>query len=117
LLITKAAEECHEKCLLSYNKTHDKVVQWTLLPRVLLHGQSDRSEEDEARVATQLVHKAISEALTNQNQILVNSIGNTMKVVFYGAPIDQVRLAYYNSQNPSAMGSNIPSSSQPLNGG
>jgi hypothetical protein len=68
LLITKAAEEFREKCLLSYSKTRDKVVQKTPLPRVLLHGQNDLSEEAKARAAAHLVHKPISEAFTNHNQ-------------------------------------------------
>ena len=48
-LITKVAEEFREKCLLSYSKTYDSVVQKTPLPSVLLHGQS---EEAKVRVAT-----------------------------------------------------------------
>ena len=37
-LITKAIEEFHEKCLLSYSKMHDSIVQKTPPPSVLLHG-------------------------------------------------------------------------------
>jgi hypothetical protein len=66
----------------------DLVVQKIPLPRVLLHGQNDSSEEAEARVAAQLVHKTVHEAFTNHNQVLVNSTGNVMKEVFYGAPVD-----------------------------
>ena len=73
---------------------------------------NDQSEEAKARVASKLVHKSVSEAFTNHNQVLVNSISNVMKEVFYGVPIDQVGPAYFNPQNPSAMGSNVPSSSQ-----
>ena len=47
-LITKATEEFHEKCLLSYSKTRDSIVKKTPPPSVLLHGQN---EEAEARVA------------------------------------------------------------------
>ena len=60
--ITKATEEFHEKCLLSYSRTLDSVVQKTTLPSVLLHGQS---EEAKARVATQLVNKTVHQAFTN----------------------------------------------------
>ena len=62
-----------------------------------------------------LVHKTISEALTNHNQILANSIGNVMKQVIYGALVDQVGPAYSNDFNPSAVGSNVTSSSQQQN--
>ena len=51
-LIEQAVKEFREKCLMSYSKTRDSVVQKTPLPRVLLHGQSDPNEEVEARIAT-----------------------------------------------------------------
>jgi hypothetical protein len=38
VLIEQATEEFKEKCLLSYSRTHESVVQKTSLPRVLLHG-------------------------------------------------------------------------------
>ena len=59
-----------------------------------------------------LVHKTISEFLTNPNRILANSIGNVMKQVIYGVLVDQVGPAYSNDFNPSAVGSNVTSSSQ-----
>ena len=37
-LIEQAIEEFREKCLLSYSRMCDSVVQKTPLPRVLLHG-------------------------------------------------------------------------------
>lgn len=37
IIITKAAEEYHDKCLLPYGKIRDKVIQNVPLPRVL-HG-------------------------------------------------------------------------------
>ena len=108
-LIDQAAEEFHEKCLLSFSKMRDSVIQKTPLPSVLLHGQS---EEAEARAIAHLVHKAIHETFTNHNQILANLIGNVMKQVFFGAPVDQVGPAYSNGYNPSHVGSSVPSSSQ-----
>ena len=83
-LIEQAVEEFREKCLLSYSRMHDSVIQKTPLPRVLLHGQSDPNEEAEARIATQMVHKTVHKAFTNQNQVLANTIGNIMKEVFFG---------------------------------
>ena len=68
-------------------------------------------------VTTHLVHKTISEALTNHNQILANSIGNVMKHVLFGAPVDQVGPTYSNGFNPLVVGSNVPSSSQQPNDG
>ena len=114
VLIEQAAEEFREKCLLSYSRMHDSVVQKTPLPSVLLHGQS---EDVEARTTAHLFHKTINEAFTNHNKVLANTIGNVLKEIFFGAPVDQVGPAYSNGFNPLAMGSNIPSSSQQPVGG
>jgi hypothetical protein len=43
--------------------------------------------------------------------MLDNTIGNVMKEVFFKAPVDQVGPSYFNTFNPSAMGSSVPSSS------
>ena len=49
-VIGKAMEEFLNKCLLSYTKTRDnKVIQKYLLPRVLMHGQSDTNKADDRR--------------------------------------------------------------------
>jgi hypothetical protein len=49
--------------------------------------------------------------------VLANTIGNVLKEVLFGAPVDQVGPAYSNGFNPSTMGNNIPSPSQQPNGG
>ena len=95
--------------MLSYSRTCDSVVQKAPLPSVLLHGQS---EDVEARTTAHLVHKTTHEAFTNHNKVLANTIGNVLKEVFFGAPVDQVGPAYFNGFNPSAVGNNIPGSSQ-----
>ena len=64
-----------------------------------------------------MVHKTVNEAFTNHNPVLANTIGNVLKQVFFGAPIDQVEPAYFSGFNPSAVGSNVPGSSQQPNGG
>jgi hypothetical protein len=63
-----------------------------------------------------LVHKIVHEAFTNHNKVLANTIGNVMKEVFFGAPVDQVGPSYFNGYNPSAIGGRVPSSSQQSNG-
>jgi hypothetical protein len=78
-------EQVTEKCLLSYSRTRDLVVQKTLLPSVLLHGQS---EDVETRTTTHLVHRTVHKAFTNHNKVLANIIGNVLKEVFFGTPID-----------------------------
>jgi hypothetical protein len=64
-----------------------------------------------------MVHKTVHEAFTNHNKVLANTINNVMKEVFFGASVDQVGPSYFNSYNPSVVGSSVPSSSQPPNGG
>ena len=97
--------------MLSYSRTHESVIQKALLSRVLLHGQSDPNKEAEARLAIQMIHKTVNEVITNHNQALANMVGNVMKTVFFGAPVDQTGPAYFSSLNPSAMGSIVTSSS------
>ena len=100
--------------MLSYSKTRDSVVQKTPLPSVLLHGQS---EDVEVRTTAHLVHKTVHEAFINHNKVLANTIGNVLKEIFFGAPVDQVEPAYSNGFDPSTVGNNIPGSSQQPNGG
>jgi hypothetical protein len=64
-----------------------------------------------------MVYKIVHEAFINHNKVLANTIDNVMKEVFFGAPVDQVGPLYFNSYNPSVVGSSVPSSSQLLNGG
>ena len=57
-VISKAIEEFQNKCLLSYTKTRDnKVVHKYLLPRVLMHGQSDTDEVDDSRFFVEAMNK------------------------------------------------------------
>ena len=92
----------------------DSVIQKTSLPSILQHGQS---EDVEARTTAHLVHKTIHEAFANHNKVLANTIGNVLKEIFFGVPVDQVRPAYSNGFDPSAVGNNVPGSSKQPNGG
>ena len=87
------------------------------MPRVLLHGQSDPNEEAGAKIAAKMVYKTVHDAFTNHNHVLANTIGNVMKEVYFGAPVDQVGPSYFNNFNPSTMGGSVPSSSQQSNDG
>ena len=113
-LIEWVEEEFREKCLLSYSRTRDSVIQKTPLPSILLHGQS---EDVEARTTAHLVHKTVHKAFTNHNKVLANTIGNVIKEVFFRVLVDQVGPSYFNGYNPSAVGSSVPSSSQQPNDG
>ena len=50
-----------------------------------------------------MAHKTVHEAFTNYNQVLANTIGDVMKDVFFGAPIDQEGPSYFNGCNPLAV--------------
>ena len=104
-VIGKAIEEFQNKYLLSYTKTRDnKVVQKYLLPRVLLYGQSDTDEADDRRFFIDAVNKSVHDAMLHHNTTFLNTFHNTMKEVFHGYPIDQIRLAYYNIPHLSTQG-------------
>ena len=59
-----------------------------------------------------MIHKTVNEVITNHNQTLANTVGNVMKLVFFGAPVDQMGLTYFSGFNLLAVGSNVTSSSQ-----
>ena len=106
-VISKAIEEFQNKCLLSYTKTRDnKVVQKYLLPRVLIHGQSDTDEVDDRCFFVDAVNKSVHDAMLNYNTAFLNTFHNTMNEVFYGYPIDQIGPAYYNIPHSSTQGTN-----------
>lgn len=83
---------------------------------MLLHGQLDTQEDTDKKFVVDTVHKSIHEALKNHNEMFLNTLHNIMKEVFYGAPIDQIRPAYFNIPHPSTQGNNIAGTSQQLDG-
>lgn len=88
---------------MSNARTRDKIIQKFPLPRILLAGQKDGEEEADMMFLTDIIHKIIHEALGNHNEVFLNTFRNIMKEVFYGAPIDQVGLVYFNIP-PSSIG-------------
>jgi hypothetical protein len=64
-----------------------------------------------------MIHKTVNEVITNHNLTLANTVGNVMKIVFFGALVDQTGPTYFSGFNPSAVGSNVTSSSQQPNSG
>jgi hypothetical protein len=40
-LVEKVVQQYRDKCLLSFTKMRDKVIQKTMLPKTLFHGQRD----------------------------------------------------------------------------
>jgi len=111
-IITKAAEEYREKCLMSYGRMHDKIIQKHSLPMVLLHGQRDPDDEAETKASADMVHKSVHDALRNHYETFLNTFHNIMKEVFHGAPINQRGPADYNILHPSTQGTNQVGTSQ-----
>ena len=100
-VIGKAIEEFQNKCLLSYTKTCDNtIVQKYPLPRVLLHEQTEADETKDRRFFMEAINKFVHDAISNHNEIFLNTFHNTMKEVFHGFPVDQVGTAYYNIPHP-----------------
>ena len=92
---------------MSYTKTRDNtIVQKYPLPRVLLHGQSDTDEAEDMHFFVEAVNKSVHDAISNHNEIFLNTFHNTMKEVFHGFLVDQVGPAYYNIPHPSTKGTN-----------
>ena len=96
--IGKAIEEFQNKCLLSYTKTRDNIiVQKFPLPRVLLHRQTDTTEDEDRRFFMKIVDKSVRDAISSHNEAFLDTFHNTMKEAIHGFPVG---LAYYNILDP-----------------
>ena len=68
-IISKAIEEFRNKSLLSYTKTRDNtIVQKFPLPRVLLHGQTDTTEDEDRCFFKEVVDKSVRDAISSHNE-------------------------------------------------
>ena len=104
--INKATEE-FQKCLLSYTKTRDNtIVQKFLLPRVLLHEQTDTVEAEDRRFFTKIVDKSIRDAISNHNKAFMDVFHNALKGAIHGFSVSQGGPAYYNIPDPLTQGTN-----------
>ena len=89
--IGKATEEFQKKCLLSYTKTHDStIIQKFLIPRVLLHGQTDTVEAEDRHFFTEAIDKSVHDAISSRNEAFVDAFHNAMKEAIHGVPVRQV---------------------------
>ena len=71
-----------------------------------MHEQSDTDEADDRRFFVEAVNKSVHDVMLNHNTTFLNTFHNTMREVFHGFPLDQVRLAYYNIPHSSTQGTN-----------
>ena len=71
-----------------------------------MHGQKDADETKDMCFFMEAINKFIHDAISNHNEIFLNTFHNTMKEVFHGFPVDQVGLAYYNIPHLSTQGTN-----------
>ena len=74
------------------------------LPRVLLHGQTDTTEDEDRRFFKEVVDKSIRDAMSSHNEAFVDVFHNTMKEAIHGFPVGQGGPAYYNILDPSTQG-------------
>jgi len=71
-----------------------------------LHGQIDVDEVKDRRFFTKAINKSVRDDISSHNEVFLNTFHNTMKEVFHGCPIDQVRPVYYNIPHLSTQGTN-----------
>ena len=104
-VISKAIEEFQNKYLLSYTKAHDNtIVQKFLLPRVLLHKQTDTVKVEDRHFFMEVVDKSVRDAISSHNKAFLDTFHNTMKEAIHGFPVGQVGPAYYNIPHPPTKG-------------
>ena len=88
--------------MLFYTKTRDNtIVQKFPLPRVLLHGQTDTTEDEDKRFFKEVVDKSVRDAISIHNEAFLNIFHNTMREVIHGFLVGQGGPAYYNIPDPS----------------
>ena len=86
--INKATEEFQKKCLLSYTKTCDStIIQKFLLPRVLLHGQTNTVEAEVRHFFMEAIDKSVRDALSSRNEAFIDVFHNAMKEAIHGIPV------------------------------
>ena len=61
-----------------------------------MHGQTDADEAEDRRFFMEAVNKSVRDAISNHNEVFLNTFHNTIKEVFHGYPINQVGPVYYN---------------------
>ena len=76
-----------------------------------MYGQTDVDEAEDRRFFVEAINKSVHDAISNHNEIFLNTFHNTMKEVFHGFLVDQVGLAYYNIPHPLTQGTNQASTS------
>jgi hypothetical protein len=64
-LVEKAVQQYRDKCLSSFTKMRDKVIQKTMLPRTLFHGQRDPDVVAEQNAMAETISKTMTATLTN----------------------------------------------------
>lgn len=86
-IIEKSTEEFRVKCLESFGRTRNKVIQKVLLPKVLALGEVDKDKdtEQDKQIFQQAVHEAVSHALINQSGVFMNTIRNVIRDAMNGS--------------------------------
>ena len=96
-----------KKCLLSYTKTRDStIIQKFLLPRVLLHGQTDTIEDEDRRFFKEVVDKSVCDAISSHNEAFLDIFHNVMREAIHGFLVGLGGPAYYNILDSSTQGTN-----------
>ena len=92
---------------MSYTKTRDNIiVQKFPLPRVLLHGQTDTTEDEDMHFFKEVIDKSVHNAISSHNEAFVDIFHNAMREAIHGFPVGQGEPAYYDIPDPSTQGTN-----------
>ena len=53
-----------------------------------MHGQTDADEAEDRHFFIEAINKFVHDAMSNHNEVFLNTFYNTMKEVFHGLPVD-----------------------------
>ena len=79
------AEEYKVKCLESFGKTRNKVIQKIPLPKILASGERGKDTEQDRLMFQDVVHQAVHQAMINQSGVFMNTLRDVIKDAMSGS--------------------------------
>ena len=97
--------------MFSYTKTRDNIIiQKFPLPRVLLHGQTDTTEDEDICFFKEVIDKSIRDAISSHNEAFMDIFHNAMREAIHGFLVSQADQLITTSQihRPKGLIKSVP---------
>ena len=81
--VQQALDLYKHKCMLSFSRNKsNKILQKTYLPRVLLDGENDYTEDERNRRLSELIDRSVGQAMNNHNTTFLNTFRHILIQTF-----------------------------------